>query len=680
MRGRHRAGRGAHPAGRLVAALALALVALGAATPGVAAQDEADDVELELLAASTGVDPGGTFALSVAVDGMDGSEDLRVAIHDRVRSRSELERTFGGEGLRGVLHEQVAPLGTLPVDEGGGHRAVVPLAEGTPAGDAVRTPGVYPVVVDARGADGDRAARLVTHLVLRPPPSDLAPPLDVAVVARIGSEPVPHGRPPLADRARAAASAIAAAVTAVPEVTVTLAPVPDTLAALAESPDPADQELLDGLRAAAASTPVLALPYAPTSPDALAAARLDRELAAHLALGGAVQREVLGVAPTQATWLAGPHLGGDGLELLAAHGVRRVVVDPEQVDLLTGAVLTPAGPFEVAPPTRRDRDRDADAEGAVLDALAADARLREVLATRRVEPALLANRVLADLAMLWFERPGTARAAVVPIGTSVDGGVLRPLLEGLRAPTLFRTVALDDAFSDAEPLTTRGGSVLRREVTADEELELDDEVRRGIAEVRADQASVEGMVGPDSPVLRGLERHALRASALGLGRDQRRAELAAAVDAVEALAAQVTTPEKAAITLTAREGRVPLTIRNDTGAPVQVRVRLTSPRLELPGGDTLSLTLEEATNRLDIDVRTRASGSFPFEVEVTSPDGRLLLATTRYSVRSTAVSGVGIVLSAGAGLFLIAWWARHWREARRSTKLVDEDSARPEPG
>jgi hypothetical protein len=31
---------------------------------------------------------------------------------------------------------------------------------------------------------------------------------------------------------------------------------------------------------------------------------------------------------------------------------------------------------------------------------------------------------------------------------------------------------------------------------------------------------------------------------------------------------------------------------------------------------------------------------------------------------------VGLILSAGAVLFLVVWWARHWREARRSAKLV----------
>jgi hypothetical protein len=90
----------------------------------------------------------------------------------------------------------------------------------------------------------------------------------------------------------------------------------------------------------------------------------------------------------------------------------------------------------------------------------------------------------------------------------------------------------------------------------------------------------------------------------------------------------------------------------------------------LPGGSTMPVTIDGPSVRLDIAVRTRASGAFPIQVEVTSPDGQLSLASTRYSVRSTAVSGLGLILSLGAGLFLVVWWARHWRGSRRSAKLV----------
>ena len=664
---RHRLARAAGP---LAAALAL-LVALPGA---VAAQDQ--DPTLALVAQTPTLDHGGAFIATLRAEGAEPGAQVRLTVHDRVRSRSELGRTFEGSGLRTALHRETLPVAAL-ADGAGGLRVVLDLAEGTPAGQAVAEAGVYPVSVELLDADGARAAQVVTHLVLRPAASPAAPPLDVAVVLRVGAGPRPVEDGPLGERALTAAQSVVDAAGAVTGVPVTFAPTPDTLARLLAADGDEEAVLLDAMRALAASAPVLALPFVTTSPDALADAGLAGELEAQLDRGAATQRAVLGVTPTQATWLAGPDLGGEGVERLTGLGVRRTVVAADQVELVSEGVLTPAGPFEVVASAEREErgGRDDGDDPASLDALATDARLLDLLATEGIEPARLASRLLADLSMLWFERPGTARAVVLPVGADVDGEALRAVLEGLRAATLFRPVALDDAFRTAAPLTDRRGEVLRRTLLPDDPAVFGEDLAAEVGDLRRLQASVEGMAGPDAPVIDAIDAHALRATAAGLDERERQREVDAGRAAVDGLAAAVNTPEQASITLTAREGRVPLTIANDTGAPLDVRVHLTSPKLELPGGETIAMTLTEARSRLDIAVRTRASGSFPFQVEVTSPDGRVVLASTTYSVRSTAVSGVGVFLSAGAGLFLIVWWARHWREARRSGKLVAEPDA-----
>jgi hypothetical protein len=178
------------------------------------------------------------------------------------------------------------------------------------------------------------------------------------------------------------------------------------------------------------------------------------------------------------------------------------------------------------------------------------------------------------------------------------------------------------------------------------------------------------MVGAASPIVADIDTHLMRAMAAGTTSAQRRDELAGARASVRRFVDAIDTPPTFTITLTARNGTVPLTIRNDTGGPVRAQVRLRSSKAVLPGGRTIAVTIEGTSMRLDIAVRTRASGAFPIQVEVTSPDGRLSVASSRYSVRSTAVSGLGLLLSIGAGLFLVVWWARHWRSARRSAKLV----------
>ncbi len=71
-----------------------------------------------------------------------------------------------------------------------------------------------------------------------------------------------------------------------------------------------------------------------------------------------------------------------------------------------------------------------------------------------------------------------------------------------------------------------------------------------------------------------------------------------------------------------------------------------------------------------VPVEARTSGDFPLFIELRSPDDRLTVATARLTVRSTFLSGVGVLVSAGAGLFLCGWWARHWRSVRRDRRLV----------
>jgi len=74
-------------------------------------------------------------------------------------------------------------------------------------------------------------------------------------------------------------------------------------------------------------------------------------------------------------------------------------------------------------------------------------------------------------------------------------------------------------------------------------------------------------------------------------------------------------------------------------------------------------------------VRARTSGAFPLQVTLRAPQGNLVLASTRFTVRSTAASGVGVFLSVGAALFLLAWWGTHLHRGRRDRRLVPQPAA-----
>ncbi len=104
---------------------------------------------------------------------------------------------------------------------------------------------------------------------------------------------------------------------------------------------------------------------------------------------------------------------------------------------------------------------------------------------------------------------------------------------------------------------------------------------------------------------------------------------------------------------------------------MQVRLRFRPGKLDLPDGRDRSADAPEQTTRLDIDVQTRASGSLPFPVDITSPDGEVDLASTRYSVRSTAAPGVGLPPFDGAGALPHRVVGPPPARVQRARKLVD---------
>ena len=81
-------------------------------------------------------------------------------------------------------------------------------------------------------------------------------------------------------------------------------------------------------------------------------------------------------------------------------------------------------------------------------------------------------------------------------------------------------------------------------------------------------------------------------------------------------------------------------------------------------------------------METAASGDARITVTLTSPDGRLDLTNGTVDIRSTAVSGLGLVITMIAFVILAMWWARtilrvrHQRSA--ATVAESEDMSKSE--
>lgn len=646
-------------------------------TTGAASQVDPDATQavssaIELVSQTPTVPSGGSFELVVRLVGIPEEGSLELAVHGRVRSRSELAASMEGDQLRGQVYRVSMPVVSLPPAADGTRRISLSL-DPTAAGSlGLTSAGVYPVEVKALGAPSTpptstppasaSLTSLITHLILRPDPTDAAPPLAVALLARLDAPPSlrADGTTGLPARVVAEATEMAAALASLPDVPATLAVRPELLDALGATADPAATALLDQLKVAAAQRSVMTLPYVDVSPDALVDADLDDELGRALDQGRLVLADALGRTPSDASWLAGPDLDLPGLRLLQRAGVRHVVVSPTQVQPLRSGVLSLslAQPFLI-----RSTERPA------IDAIALDSKVIAHIGTRAA-PGLEVSRILAEIALLWFEQPAIARGVVLPVDLTTRGEVVSGLLHGLRAGGLFEGVELDHLFTSARPLRQPGGGRVDRPLRPEDPRPISAALVRNLAATRSLLTSFTGLVGPDSPRVGAVASQLLLTTAGDLDRSARQAHLRAAKASMDEVTSAIGAPARETITLTARDGNVPLTLRNASGLPVNVMVHLRSPKLEFPNGTIIPVTLTGPTTRLDVTVRARASGRFPLEVIVTSPDGALTLATVDYRVQSTAVSGVGLVLSIGAAIFLLVWWARHWRRTRRSAKLV----------
>jgi hypothetical protein len=612
--------------------LPVLVLAAGLVAPGPA---HAADDTLRLVTQTAWVDGTNPFEGSVAVDG-DGAVELRVTLHRAVGNRSALARTVEGRSLGRSLHTEVHSLTTVERDAGGNPiiRAETPSV-----------PGVYPVTVELRTADGEVTDRLVTHLVRVP---DQAPTGSLAVA---WVQPVET-----AD----AALTVGAALGGHGPLTLDLTP-----AALTGLGD----QLLEPFRAAIqAGDQLLASPYVTVDPSVLVASGLDDDLALQREVGDEVLFAALSAHGDIRTWVAVRSLTPAAIDRLRALGVTRVVVPERTLEPLATSVT---GGTTVTRPFRVEGDRS-DA----LPAVAIDEGSAEHFAAT-TDPVLAAHQLLADLAFLYFDAPGTERGVVVrpPSGWEPDLAFLDIVLDALEGTSVLRPVTLQTLFDEVKPLSDDGDPVVRTAATSS--------VRTlpvtRIADARRAARLLVDLLGPASPQAETAQRRLLGAEAAGLTASERDERLQSVHQALGAVRGRLHLPSSRTFRLTAREGTIPVTVVNDNAVRVRVRLVLSSEKLEFIDGragdrgrqvlDGVTIAAHSART-ITVPVRARASATFTLRASLLTTSGAEL-GRSQVIIRSTVFSGVGVVLSIGAGLFLLLWWASHWRTVRRARRLVD---------
>jgi Family of unknown function (DUF6049) len=640
----------------VVPAAFVALSSFGAG-PATAAAEQASP-SIELLGQTTWVHSGERFTVNVRVTGAPVGAALRLVVHDRLESRSGFRDTLDGD-LGGVD----TTLEPDPLASSGSGAFSTGFLVG-PGGQGLGGRGVYPVEVQLVDARQELlAAPVVTYLMyLFGPDGTSFSPLAVAVIVDVGGPPIlqPDGavRPASAtiERARERAAMLAAAG----NVPVTLAPQPETLQGLIDSGGP-EAAAVAALVKANGSRPVLARPYTDVDLEALQESRLLEEADEQLDAGAGALRTIFRRNPVPGVWLSGSTLGDDAASQAVDLGLDRAIVPPSAVEEEAGRE---AGIVPDAPVTLEDSGQRA---------MVSDPEL--VAHLRGDDGVIDAQRFLAELTIMWFERPAIPRAVVVhvPAATEIDPATVARALNGLSDGQAVQAVPLHGVFDvPPDPTGPTTVSLVSHETTDD---------LGGIAgSLRRARRAVSGVIGTvNSAEGNSLTRSLLLATGTATPENQRPAYVERVNAELGSLSGAVELPDQFRITLTSRTSTIPVNITNNSNRPLTVRIEFDSGQLEFLDGDVVDRELQPGVTRLDVRVRALTSGAFPMGITVKSPDSSIELDRTTFDIRSTAVTGVGFVLSIGAGLFLAVWWARHWHSSRRSRRLMPTGAASASP-
>ncbi|MGZ4755606.1 MAG: DUF6049 family protein, partial [Acidimicrobiia bacterium] len=621
---------------------------------------------------------GNDVPLRLKITGPVAGLEARAIVHSSLTSRTGFERTVGGDHLGSTIATAGAQATALPLAPSGGRVLTLKLQDPNASRDTSRlrlplprgsSTGVFPVEIELRDPQtGERASSFVTHMVAVSPPVNGAPmgePLNVAWIWRIADNPANHpggtARPAYLNEISPGGrlTRLAAAAARATDVPLTLAPGPETLEAWSQraKSDPASGAGLTAMRAASRTKQVLTGPYVPIDVPSLERVGLGDQAGLELAQGSFVLSSVLGTRLDGRTTDVAP-LDGPTLDRLELSQVDRVVVSPDALVAPAKAPqFTPARPFSL------------DRNGRKFATVQTDDTLEHLL-EGNTPAALRAANFLAGLAIVAIEQPNATRgvAIAMPRLWDPEPALLNALLKGFTGNPLITPVTLDQLFDRVPAETGNNGTLVRQ-----------------LAQLVAPPATVNPVtyrstqddlnafastVGGDDPsIVAGHRALLISLTSIwpgAVGRQQSAARLEAVSHGIETFAGLIQTPPSGlTVTLTSRQADLPLSFNNQTGHRVKLQIRFDSDKLEFAKGSQQPLTLKPQNNTKSFKVVTRASGTFPLHISVTTADGRLPLRSARYTVRSTVVSGVGVFLTIGAGLFLAIWWLTHWRRSRR---------------
>jgi hypothetical protein len=699
---------------RLAGAVLVACAALLPILPAGPARAATGLGQVSLLTQTPWVEKSGVFRLRLALPaGVPAGDHLEIQAYTRLTTRTDFDGALKG-APPGFVWYSTGPLAVsaLQADPTGGVDVVIPVNQAAPAGsnipifNATIGSGVYPIQVGLFNQNGlaDNEP-LTTFLVYAagPPSVTSLPRLSVAVVLPFHTSPTVNengqvGAPSAneADRLNVLADEVSAAT----RLTVNLDVTPQTVAALTAG-NATDQATASALAAAVIGGPDAALPspYVRVSISDMESSGLGSEVDQQLKVGAETLARAFGSAPSSSTWVVDGPIDAATVSRLVAAGATNLIVPDSDLTALPSSVTetTLARPTGLSVPANPK-----------LTVYGADTEITADFASRE-PPVLAANQLLAELAMIQLETPGITRGVVAlpPAGWTETPSFVTTLLNGLQGHPLLASVSVSTLFSrvpaaplvrqlaspspvgpgGTQPGSTTGSTTTEAPATSTSgpapSASLSGDAG-AIRTARRQASAVATMLPTNLALAATLQQQVLVSESADISEGQRQALLGSVNKSSSRVFGQISLPGSSSITLTSTKAQIPLTILLKRPISAHVQLQLTSQRLlfqpfvppngrctiPTPTSETCQLVVSSQNTTLKIPVQTRSSGVFPLDVTLASPDGSVVLARDLSTVRSTAISGVGVVVIVLAVVSLAVWWVRDLRRGRRARRLV----------
>ena len=675
----------------LMAILVVGIVSLSmaASRPGVAAGVASHSPAIHLVSLDPWMGPNTNVVARVRVSGAPTGATVTATLHRAVATRSAFQLSSENKDLPGVL----ATLPDVAVPKANSTLTVRFTASDGSTDDAnasdttdttnpvtITSPGVYPLVFAVHEAVGQTLATMVAYVVRLPSSSgdptsnDGRHPLQVATEVRLQPRPSarPNGELVLPASASAAVNALVDGLQDTPQpvrssLGFAISPALTDALKQTSSDDGGLADLVDGL-------PLQPQPWSPLDLAGwLATPGLTNQVPSAVSQGDAALKANLHAPQSSIVDLGAwdGRLSNDALAWFTSRGATWMLVPNNALDDLDTSSFprTLASPFELRIGT-----------DSTVTALALDEALSLHFAA--ADPTLGANQLIADLSVIALDLPGIERGMVVapPAGWTPNAAFLSAYVKALTSAHVTGTDALVTPTSLAN-LTALPAAHAAGDTSTTGPL-LERSLREGSSPAALSSLATQFIhanklvdaladMSPGGEVhSRALIRRLRQQTQLAAMPDETTTSRTRRFDAVATevtnVAKSIRLPVRQTITLTSDSASLPLTIRRTKDGPREVLLHIDAPdRLDFPDGRAQKISLTEATTRATIRVHSDSPGDTIIGLTVTSPDGKLTAGNTELVVRSTAASGVGLVISFGSLAFLVIWWGRDIIRSRR---------------